>query len=212
MRNETANRVVLSPREGKGIRIDTGNPSYCWRDLEGVESVDITGQNSATLRSYRGKIREYAFGVSDMKDARFHMPHDYVPKSDMYLHIHWSHNGSTISGAVGATAAYTYARGHDQEIFAPEKQILFSHSTPNIATIPAFQHFITEIPITADVATASLMSNALLEPDGLLLLNLEITAVPTLSGGKHLFVHRTDLHYLSTNIGTLNKAPYFYGH
>jgi hypothetical protein len=46
-----------------------------------------------------------------------------------------------------------------------------------------------------------------IEVDGLVIATLKLTTLPTLGGGGKLFVHTCDLHYQSTNIGTLRKSP-----
>ena len=49
-------------------------------------------------------------------------------------------------------------------------------------------------------------------PDGLIIMNLTMTTIPTITGGSpnEPFIHRVDIHYLSTNVGTKDKTPDFY--
>ncbi len=40
--------------------------------------------------------------------------------------------------------------------------------------------------------------------------NLKLTTLPTICGGGKLFIHTCDIHYQSTNLGTVNGAPNYY--
>lgn len=203
---------VLDKGPGVGIKVDVDTPSWGWRDLEGVELVDVVGANAATLALYNGVIREFAFGVNDILDIRFHMPHDYLPGSDMFVHVHWSHNGTSISGSFACDISHVYAKGHQQAAFTPPKTIAWSHNTVDIATTPQYQHNITELPLSVSGGSASEIDSADLEVDGLILMNLTVTGIPTITGSANNlpFIHRVDIHYQSTNIATLDKAPNFY--
>lgn len=204
---------VIEKTSGAGIKVDTSAPTYPWRDLEGLVVPRASAPNAATLEIYRaGAVREWAFASGDVSDNRFHIPHDYVPGTDMYLHVHWSHNGTAISGSIVFTVNYTYAKGHNQATFSAEKTITITQTTANIGTTPRYQHFIAEVPISSTGGSATLLDNALIEVDGLLLANVAASTIPTITGGSpnSPFVHCIDLHYQSSNIGTKNKAPGFY--
>ncbi len=117
---------------GVGIKTDsTGTPAYGWKDLMGQIVIDEAGVNAATLAAYRGgNIREYRFSVNDKVDLRFHIPHDYVPGTHLYIHHHWSHNGTAITGTGTLTATYdvSYAKGYNQGAFTAEKVFHISSS------------------------------------------------------------------------------------
>jgi hypothetical protein len=213
MKNDgLARRVILPHEAGYGIQIDPSKPSFTWRDLEGEEVIDVAGQNSAVLAAYRGAVRDHAFGVGDMMDVRFHIPHDIVPGHPMYVHLHWSHNGTDISGSLSSDLSYTYAKGHDQAEFMLPKLITLSEDAGDIITTPPYRHKIPEMKISDTVESASVMKASDVEIDGLILMNLEVKEIPVITGGSGKpFIHRIDIHYLSTSIGTLNKVPYFYG-
>ena len=186
-----------------------GQPHKSWRDLEGPIFPRESGLGKPTFATYRGNIKAYAFAANDIADIIFHWPHDWVPKSDTHLHIHWSHNGTAISGSLVMSYRWTFAKGHNQEIFPAETAIGQTVSTPNVATIPQYIHRIDEIQFSADSPTGGQINNTALEVDGLLLVNLTPTTIPTVTGGS-FFIHYVDIHYQSQNVGTRNKAPNFY--
>jgi len=207
--------IIVRPKtKGWGTKVDTATPTWPWRDLEGIVTPRASAPNAATLEIYRGNIREWAFAVNDVSDNRFHIPHDYVPGSDLFIHVHWSHIGTAISGSIGFTIYHSYAKGHDQEAFPAEKTLAMSLSTPNITTIPKYRHIITEVQLSAASPAASEIDSDDIEVDGVLLCNFAVTTIPTITGSlgniNRPFIHFIDLHYQSTEIGTKGKAPDFW--
>ena len=205
--------VVLPKTSALGIKVDTDTPTFPWQDLIGVLRPDTAGANTPTLDTVRaGACREFFYSAGDKMDMNFHIPHDYLPGSDLFIHMHWMHNGTAISGNMVATFASTYAKGHAQAIFPAEKAVTISVSTPNIATIPQYSHRIDEVAMTSDAGSATLWANSLIEPDGIILVNMTVTTIPTITGGarNEPCVFFADIHYQSTGIGTKQKAPDFY--
>lgn len=205
--------LILPKTSGKGIKIDAVTPTFGWRDLEGYEIPDPTGGDRPTLSVYSGgSIKENAFSNGDVLRIRYHIPHDYVKGTDIFSHIHWSHNGTAISGNVVFGVTSDYAKGHNQGNFGNEKAISITYNTINIATTPQYRHRIEEEPITSDGGSATLIDRGLLEPDGIILVTFVLTTNPTITGGSpnNVFVHRADLHYQSSNIATKDKIPDFY--
>lgn len=212
-----ADELVLPNRKGEGaIKVDHNAPTWTWRDLTGILRPDPVGVNAPTLAAFRGgKCRAYAFSATDMIDCEFHVPHDMVLSEDApsaYLHFHWTHNGTAISGTLAATATATYGTGHYLGTFGAEKEFTYSKSTPNIATIPQYIHGIEEVEIARWGGGTGLYDLADWEVDGLLMVNFEVTGIPTITGGSRNepFMLHLDLHYASTNIGTRNRAPDFW--
>lgn len=206
-------KPVLSKASGYGVRVDNAVPTFPWRDLFGVFRPDPGGANSPVLAAVRGGlVREYFYAAADKMDMAFHINHDYVPGSDMFMHIHWGHIGTAISGNFVVTFTYTYAKGHGQTIYPAEKAITMTYNTVNIATTPQYVHRIDEVQLSSAGGSATLLDSALIEPDGVVLMNMTTTTIPTITGGatNKPFIHFADIHYQSTNIGTKQKAPNFY--
>lgn len=203
--------LVIAKTSGTGVKVDIESPTYCWGDIIGNVEPKSTGAGSPARVVYAGgNIGQYSFIAHDVCDFQFHIPHDYVPGTDIYFHVHWSHTGTSISGNAVFTVYHTYAKGHNQAAFPAEKTVTITYNTTNIATTPRYQHRIDEVIISGPEATATLMDRDDIEVDGLVLATLKLTTLPTIGGGGALFVHTCDIHYQSTGIGTKNKAPNFY--
>jgi hypothetical protein len=139
----------------------------------------------------------------------YHLPHDYAPGTDIHLHVHWSHNGTNISGSVEFTNYVTYAKGHQQATFPAEVTNIITRSALNITNAPRYSHNITENQVSISGGSVAHIDTDDIEPDGVILVRLKTTGVPTVTGGN-LFIQTIDIHYQSTNIGTKDKAPNFY--
>lgn len=203
--------LVFSKNKGAGIKVDTHSPSYGWRDIIGKVIPKATGAGSPARAVYSGgQLGQYAFSANDVFDMEFHIPHDYAPGTDIYIHVHWSHNGTSISGNAVFDIFHTYAKGHNQGVFPAEKQLTITYPTVNLAATPKYTHRIDEVVVSAGAPTAALMDRNLIEPDGLVLATLRATSIPVLGGGGRLFIHTSDIHYQSTNIGTKQKSPDFW--
>lgn len=205
-----AESLLVSPMPGQGIKLADG--SVTWRDLEGPITVPSTGANRPTLATYIGDIEDYAFAVNDhYGPLKFHIPHDWVVGTDFYIHAHWSHNGTNISGGIQLNYNYTYAKGHNQANFHAMKTLSHAVAGLSIANTPSLRHRIDEMQLSQAGGSATLLDTALLEPDGLILVHFDVPVIPTITGGAlKPFIHYIDIHYQSTNVGTKNKAPSFY--
>lgn len=203
--------LVIDKASGKGIKVDTATPTFGWRDLEGPIFAPMTGANKPTLTTYiGGSVEDYAFAAGDhYGPIKFHIPHDYVPGSNLHIHTHWSHNGTDVSGSFVLNHYVTYAKGHNQSPFHAEKNLTLTVSSLNITNTPRYQHRIDEIQLSTSGGSASLLNTDIIEPDGLILLHFDATTVPTVTAGS-TFIHYVDVHYQSTSIGTKQKSPDFY--
>lgn len=114
---------------------------------------------------------------------------------------------------LGVTYAMSYAKGHNQANFSAEKTAVLTVAAPNIATVPQHRHRIDEIQISSSTPDASHLDTALIEPDGVILVSVTATTIPTITGSASLnrpIFHTLDVHYQSTNVGTKQKTPDFY--
>lgn len=210
----TSTSAVIDKASGQGIKVDTTTPTFPFQDIIGTFIPDPSGPNAPTLTALiGGSCRSYAYGAGKQADYVFHIPHDYVPGTDIFVHMHWAHNGTAISGNFSPTIKATYAKGHNQANFSTEITLAATTvSTPDIATVPRYRHRLDEFQLSQNGGSANLLDSSLLEPDGIVLLSFYATTIPTITGGSpnSPFVQTVDLHYQSTNIGTKSKSPNFY--
>lgn len=203
--------------KGKAILSDGANGAgtdvLVWKDLLGDITPKTSGVGAPALSAFRGgNVRGFAYSAGDDGDAVFHIPHDYAPGTDLHLHLHWAHNGTTIAGSLIVDFYLTYAKGHNQADFPVEITSQLTVATPNIATVPRYRHRVDEIQISAASPSGSQIDTALIEPDGIIIVHFDTNTIPTITGGSpnEPFFITLDLHYQSNIVGTANKVPNFY--
>jgi len=200
--------VVLPKTSGYGIKVDTAAPTFGWQDLLG-NITNAGGANKPTRTTYRGGIDQYLFSAGDEAILEFHIPHDYVPGTDIYLHVHWSHISTLVTGGtVTFTAESTYAKGHNQAPFSAPATGTFVGT----ASTTQYQHILSETQYSASAPAGLQLDTDDLEVDGVILVRLEMTTNNITSSGAvpDPFIHYVDVHYQSTGIGTKANAPDFY--
>ena len=206
----TAGGATFRKASGFGLKVDTVVPTFPWRDLLGRVTSVNQGASKPTHTTYRDGIFEFEFAAGDEDYFQFHIPHDYAPGTDIYLHFHWSHIGTLVTGGT-VTFEYevTYAASHNQAAFPAS----VSGTIAGTASAVQYQQILTEVRISASAPSGSQIDSDDLEPDGLILMTAGVLANNiTVSGGgvPDPFIHFIDIHYQSINIGTKDKAPDFY--
>ena len=189
--------------KGKGLKIDSlGTPTWGWHDLLGAIIKEEGGASAPNFNVYRGGIKQHQFTVSDEVFIEFHLPHDYAPGTDIFIHTHWSHN-SVVSGNVTWGFECTYAKGHNQAAFPAAVIPTLLQAAPGIA----YQHMIAEVQLSAAAPSGIQIDTDDLEVDGIILCRIFLSANTT---GAAPFLHFVDIHYQSTNCPTKQKAPDFW--
>jgi hypothetical protein len=184
--------------------------NYTWRDLHMVMFPDPNGATSPTPDVvFRGGVRGFSYGAGNRMSFYGHIPHDWVLGTDIYLHLHWSMNGTAISGSLVADYAITYAKGHYQSTYGVPITPTQTIATASTATHPQYGHFLDEFQLSAASPTATQLDTDDIEVDGLIKATLTTTTIPTITAGS-LFVDFLDIHYLSHGMGTIAKVPGFY--
>jgi len=194
--------IVMPKTSGVGIKIDTATPAFGYKDLLGPIDVKGAGANDPTFATITGTaLSAHSFSASVMQQAWivFHIPHDYVPGTDIYLHMHWLNAAAAPNtGNVIWGFEYSYARGYNREAFPATSTVTVTQACP--AT--RYQHNIAE---TAAITIANC------EVDGLLMVRVYRDAA---AGGDTctdaVFGLTADVHYQSTNLTTKNKNFPFY--
>ena len=127
----------------------------------------------------------------------YHIPHDYVVGTDIYLHVHWLPSG-TDTNSVKWQFDYTYAKGHNQAAFDPDGTTISAEESPPGV---AYQHMVTE---TVAITVADM------EPDGMLKVHIKRVTNGGTDNANTIFVDTADVHYQSNNLATPNRSPNFY--
>ena len=221
---ELTTGIVFPKASGLGIKIDPFGPAaFGFRDLTGQINPHVGGGAtppvSTLVRGTGTHVRAYAFPTNAViDDITFHMPHDYVPGTDMYLHLHWTHAGTAISGNLVVDWYLTYCKGYNQasQTFFAEKNVTLTIPTANVTAFPKYGHFINEFQITNVGGDATHIDNTTLEVDGLIKVGAIATTIPSISGSpggsaNNPFFLMVDLHYQSAGLMTTkNKNFPFY--
>jgi len=208
----TFDTVIINKTAGKGIKIDTAAPTFGWRDLLGDVSIKTIGANDPDYNDYTSGIYRYQFKNNVMTELfnDYHIPHDYVPGTEVYVHIHWSQTTIDTGGAAAAPGDAkwyfdaNYSKGHDRGAFPAGVVTVFVVQTAS-GTIR--QHMIAEVQLS----TGGQIGGQDLEPDGVVTVRTYRDAddvADTLD--QRPWVHHVDIHYQSTNIATKDKVPDFY--
>lgn len=196
---------------GVGIKIDTASPDWGYHDLHGILLPDPDNANHAQYANYIGSIRQLQFSALNVEAfTQFHIPHDYAPGTDLFIHVHWSHDSTLVTGG-SVTWAFElcYSKGHGQQPF----------STPKVASViqsastTQYQHMVAETACSTSGGSTTQFDTDDAEVDGVVLCRIYLDSNDiTVSGGgvPDPFVHFVDLHYQSTGLPTKQKSPNFY--
>lgn len=199
---------VLNKASGHGIKVDTVSPTFGWVDVIGDVRPKTSGAGTPALTLYRGSIYSYAFVLNDLCDFVYHIPHDYVPGSDLMLHVHHGHNGTDITG--NAVWTFYAAYGSRDGVYGSEISNTISYNTVSLATTPQYMQLVTEVQLSNIGGDATHLNTSAIEVDGLIKIRLKLTTIPTVTAGSW-FLDTADIHMQSTGIGTKNSASPFYG-
>ena len=195
--------IVLPKASGKGFLVDVDNPTYGWQDLTGNIHVDVgNAVNRPEFNTFINGIKIWQFDVGDEIWIQFHIPHDWAPGTDMYLHTHWAHNNETTpSGSITWSFESTFAKGFNQEVFSAT---VTTSVTANMAT-PRYRHIVSETQLSG--SGAGLLNTSALEVDGVILMRVSLSANTSAVAPFLVFC---DIHYQSTGMATKNRTPNFY--
>lgn len=204
------NDLTLPKSSGVGIRIDVADPSFGWHDILGNVTQLNTGGSKPTFEIYQGALRQFQFAAGKEEYFEYHIPHDHLPGSDIFLHIHWSHTGTLVTGG-SVTFEYelSYSKSHNQQAFGTP----ITGNLVGSASSTQYQQVLSETQVSENTPSGSQIDSDDLEPDGLVLTRLKVLSndIEVSGGGApDPFIHYVDLHYQSTNIATKQKSPNFY--
>lgn len=194
-----------------GIKIDLVTPEFGWHDIVGHLFVEHAVGIPADFAIYRGGIRAFQFPIEGTEVfVDFHIPHDYVHGTPIYIHVHWSHNSTLVtSGSVTWAFEIMYSKGHNQAPFGVPVII----SVIDAVNTTQYQHQIAENVASTSGGSAVLLDTNELEVDGVIQCRLYLDSndiVTSDASAVHPYAHFVDIHYQSTGLPTKNRAPDFW--
>lgn len=199
----TVDSLVLNGEPNHGLKIADVTPKFGWHDLLGSIRIDeAAASNKPTFSVYRGSLKQYQFALNDRIYAEYHLPHDYVPGTDIFVHTHWSTNATSTAGSVQWSVDASYAKGHGRGSFPAPVTVAISQ-----AYVGQYTHMVGEVQLSAANGAGGLLNTNDLEPDGVIVLRVDLN---TNGLSVNPFLHFVDIHYQSTGMSTLNKSPDFY--
>lgn len=203
--------AMVPKTQNSGVMVGPfGDETYAWHDLHSTLHTDPLAGNAPAFVSYHGNLKARQFDVGDEAFIEFHVPHDYVVGSTIYIHAHWSHDSSTVTGgSVTWLFEALYAKGHNQQAFGTTSVNI---SVTENASLSQHQHMVAETAMTSEFGGATTFPVGDIEPDGVFICRVTLNAnniTDSVTQPKP-FLHFVDLHYQSTNVGTKNKSPSFW--
>ena len=198
---------AAAPRVGsltleKEADIYVGAGIIGWRDL--TADIILRGRTTDPDWTQVGTSPFWAYkaDVGDKVWVFFHVNHDYVPGSEIYLHVHWMSGGTDTTNQVKWTLSYGIAKGHNQASGGDFP--IASPTTVSVDDAPGgqYRHMISE------TATSITVTNA--EVDSLIWVQVERVTNGATENTDDIFLLTVDCHYQASRFATPNKAPDFY--
>jgi len=202
--------VVVGNASGTGLQVGPapagGTPQnyWTWRDITGAIDVKGVGASDPTWSQFgAGPFYDYAFALNDECWFNYHIPHDILPyghadHQGIHFHVHWYQSGTNVN-PVKWQFTYAYALGFNQGAFDSTGTVI---TAEQVAPGVVGQHMVAE--------TAAISITDLTEPDGIIKCHIKRIANGATDNTDTIYVPTADVHYQSTNIGTIGKAPGFY--
>jgi hypothetical protein len=200
---DTAGGKLLFPSRDGGVGVVLGPEATAdngYHDILG-QIQDTPGGNPTSpnwTQISTSALYAWQFAVADEVWIHFHVPHDYVKGTDIYIHAHWIPDGTNIN-PVKWQWEFAYANGHNQAAFPIASTTTVTAEQTPVGT--AFQHYITE---TTAITIAGM------EPDGIIMCHMSRITNGATDNTDGIFLLMSDIHYQSSGLPTKNKAPDFY--
>lgn len=195
----TGDDFITPGLTGDAIKFgDTTTSTYGYHDIIGyIEVRGVAATDPDWSQIDATPFYGYKFAIGDKVFMMFHIPHDYVPGTDIYLHTHWIPNG-TDTNSVKWQYTYSFAKGHNQAAFnLTGTTVTAEQAGPGTQ----YQHMVTE---------TSAITISGLEVDGLLTVVVERITNGGTDNTDDIFMFTSDVHYQSSGLPTANRAPNFY--
>jgi len=186
---------------------------YTKCDWMGKLLPDAAGGDAPVIATYRGGVRKYLYSNTKKGDGVIHVPHDYALGTDLYMHMHSSHNGTSASGDFVYTLDICHDVDNRRTATVGAVQTWTGLTIP-FTGVPQYRVPITDVLIaTAGGGTSggrTLFDANLILPDDEIVFTVTVTGTPTITGGSAgVFITDFDIHASTTNAfsGTKNFTP-----
>lgn len=203
------NGKVFPRTAGIGIKLDTDAPEFGWHDLIGVYCAPES--NPPASVPFIGTVCSKKFVEGTQIGVKFHLPHDYLPGSDIFVHIHWATNSDKITGgSVTWGFEASYAKGHQQAAYTAPKTVTVAQACDTTQ----YWHHIAETAMSVGGGSATQFDTNELETDGVIISRMYCDSIDLTTSDASVpdvFAEFVDIHYQSTGIPTKNRSPDFWG-
>jgi hypothetical protein len=192
--------------------MENGGEVPYWKDLIG--EVGIKGSSDGpTFISFTGDHYAYECTGNPITKLYFtyHVNHDWLLGSDMYIHLHHGTNVNvseidldkrTISWRIWAITA---KRG---EYFTTSIEL--SNIKYTYAADDRYRHIVTEIELSKAGGGTNVLDSNDIDIDSIILIRMERDkGIEGDTFGDNHFVFTVDIHYLGCRLGTILKDPPF---
>lgn len=193
---------VLSTVDGQNGSLKSGD-NYVWRDEKASFTIKSTGNSNPTIGEYLPGFTGLIFSGTSMNQVwiDFHIDHDIALGTKIYPHVHWMPLTNT-AGTVRWGFQYIIAKGHGQAAFPTESTTVYVNHA--FTSGKQYFHMVTEVPEIDAILSSEV------EPDSVIKMRIFRDAVND-SHNENIHAWQADLHYQVARIGTINKAPNFFG-
>lgn len=178
---------------------------FGWQDILGYVQPRPSGGTVPTFQQIDTGLAFFGlkFDVGDETWITYHLPHDYIPNTDIYIHAHWiaNPNGSNRTQPVKWEFSWAYASGYDVAQFNLTTPTIVTATTTPVAT--AYRHYISEVSLGAG-------SGVGMEVDGLIFMRVRRVTNGGTDNGGGIYLLLADCHYRSHGLPTKNRNPDFY--
>jgi len=190
--------LIKDANDLKIIKRDTFLKREGYEDLRPTGEYSPGGASDPSVKTFIAPLLIPAFagsGTNNQATYRFHFPHDLVPGSDFYMHVHWGNNQVSPSGNVKWKITWRYARGYELGDFGTEIVTILPDATVNATQ---YKHHITE-----SLAITPAILGEDVQIDGVIIACLERDTSDT--NNDDAFMLEFDIHYLSDGNKTVDK-------
>jgi hypothetical protein len=179
----------------------------CWKDLVGATNFKGSGSSIPPFKAYRGVIWKTGFNTTGntIYYFNYHIPHDYIKGTDIFIHAHHSTTSATETGAFEFQLHASYAAVDDQF----NDPIRAADITHTYTTSDQYRHTVSEIQLSTSGGSGSLLDTDLFDTDGLIFIRLRRQDTDTILFPDNLFLHQVDIHYQAYSGGTISKVAPF---